>query len=98
MGNLDRAYEDYTKAISIDSSNPSFFENRALVYISKGEKVLAGEDYRRALELITDERGREAITSKIAALGRENPNGSQQSGFSTERILGNSSQESIPGR
>lgn len=97
-GNLDRAYEDYSKAISIDSSNPSFFENRALIYIKKGERVRAAEDYRRALELTQDEKVREGLTSKISILGDGNIDGLEQTGLSSERLLGSSSSDSIPGR
>ncbi len=97
-GNLDRAYEDYSKAISIDSSNPSFFENRALIYINKGERVRAAEDYRRALELTQDEKVRKGLTSKISILGGGNINGLEQTGLSSERLLGSSSSDSIPGQ
>ena len=79
FGNMNKALEDYSKAISLDSNNPIFFENRALVYTSKGNEKKALSEYQKALELTTDERLRDAILDRVSALSKKGAEDQSQS-------------------
>ena len=63
---LDQALQDYSQAISIDSTNPIFFENRALIYLYKGEIKKAVKDYESAINVAADEKQRDLIREKIS--------------------------------
>jgi len=56
MGDLDRCLEDYSRAISLDPTEPGFLENRADVYEELGRSDEARTDRAAATELSADVR------------------------------------------
>jgi small glutamine-rich tetratricopeptide repeat-containing protein alpha len=46
-----QAIDSYTKAITIDSTNPVYYSNRAAAHSSKGDHLLAAADAEKALEV-----------------------------------------------
>jgi len=65
---LDKAQEDYSKAVELDPKNPIFYENRAIVYTAKGLLKKAAEDYEAAVKLTTDEPRRASLMEKLSVL------------------------------
>lgn len=53
-GKLEKAVEDYTRALTIDKGHTDAYYNRGLVYISQGEYKLAIKDFTEVIKL---ERG-----------------------------------------
>ena len=51
QGNFDRAIEDYTAAIRIETGLPGAYTGRGLAYEGKAEAEKAKADYRKALTL-----------------------------------------------
>ena len=47
----DAAIESYNKAISLDSTNPVYYSNRAAAYSSKGDHLAAVGDAEKAISL-----------------------------------------------
>jgi small glutamine-rich tetratricopeptide repeat-containing protein alpha len=45
------AIEEYTQAISLDSTNPVFYSNRAAAYSSSGSHEMAVVDAEKAIEI-----------------------------------------------
>ena len=50
-GDFDAAIACYTKAITKDDTNPSYFTNRAMTYINMSQFQKAVEDTERAIKL-----------------------------------------------
>lgn len=50
-GRFDEAYASYTKAIIKDSTDPSFFTNRALCCLNLKKWEQTADDCRKALDL-----------------------------------------------
>ena len=51
MQDYDGAIADYTKAIELDTTNPTYFDNRALSKTEKDDYAGAVEDYSTSIEL-----------------------------------------------
>ena len=50
-GRLDKAIEDYTKAIELNPQHANAYHNRGLAWSKKGDRDKAIEDYNKAIEL-----------------------------------------------
>jgi len=51
MQDYDGSIADYTKAIELDSTNPTYFDNRALSKTEKEDYAGAVEDYSSSIEI-----------------------------------------------
>ena len=47
----DAAIESYNKAVSLDSTNPVYYSNRAAAYSSKGDHLAAAGDAEKAISV-----------------------------------------------
>jgi tetratricopeptide (TPR) repeat protein len=68
MGRIDRAIDDFNKAIALDPSDYYAYINRGLVYSETGQTGKALEDFDKAIAL--NPRSFEAYTNKGMAYGK----------------------------
>jgi tetratricopeptide (TPR) repeat protein len=68
IGRIDRAMDDFNKALALDPSDYYAYVNRGMVYIETGQMDKAMEDFDKAIAL--NPRSFEAYTNKGMAYGR----------------------------
>ena len=67
QGEVERAIDDYTKAIDLNPNYANAYNNRGLVYENKGEVERAIEDFNRAIQLnpnLAETHNNRALTYK----------------------------------
>jgi tetratricopeptide (TPR) repeat protein len=75
IGEVDSAIVALSEAIKIDPNNAFVYYNRGLTYSEKGDTVNAIADFKKALELNTDEDFNEQLQQQLDALQQKSQNG-----------------------